>query len=71
MEAIQINDNAKSHITNYPLKKIKRLNSLECYCFDLNQKCIYICDLCSEKKFLRQTSTSFICDSSSFSDETN
>ena len=63
---------------------IKRENSLECTCEKSNLhnlknfKCFTICDICSEKKFLKQTSTNKLSsklsnelstDSSTFSDD--
>ena len=58
MEAIQQNP-----------KMLKRINSLECHCVKLNQKPVYFCDLCSEKRFLKKLSKTVLTDSSSFSDE--
>ena len=58
MEAIQINP-----------KMLKRINSLECQCLKLNKKPIFFCDLCSEKRFLKKTSSDMITYSSSFSDD--
>ena len=57
-----------------PFKRINSHNSLECSCEKFNlrasNKKITVCEICSEKKFLRQTSKPFdISDSisSSFS----
>lgn len=50
-------------------KSLKRINSLECHCVKLNNKQVYFCDLCSEKKLLKKLSKSIITESSSFSDE--
>ena len=48
-------------------ERIKSYNSLECSCQKINlgssKKKIVVCELCSEKKFLRQNSTKFLVDS--------
>jgi len=47
--------------TNF--KKVNSYNSLECSCEKINlqssRKKIAVCELCSEKKFLRENSTKF------------
>lgn len=53
---------------------LKRHNSLECNCETghLNKnKCFSVCDICSERKFLRKSSTKIlsVSNSSTFSQE--
>ena len=46
----------------------KRKNSLECNCETINKKFYTVCDLCSENKFLRKSSTKILLDNSTFSE---
>lgn len=53
------------------MPSLKRNNSLECTC-EINKKtckskkCFTVCEICSEKKFLRNTSTSICSINDSF-----
>lgn len=48
-----------------------KFNFLQCQCENYQNKCYSVCDICSENKFLRESSETSVCDtdSSSFSDE--
>ena len=57
------------------IDRIKSYNSLECSCQKINlggsKKKIVVCELCSEKKFLRQNSSKFSYDDTSSTSFTN